>query len=74
MYDDPGDLVLARANAHMLAEESAGIAQAAGAQALLLTHFSPKIVDTSLAERAARQIFANSRAARDGMVVTLDYS
>ncbi len=74
MYDDPGDLVLARANAHMLAEESAGIAQAAGAHALLLTHFSPKIVDTSLAERAARQIFANSRAARDGMVVTLDYS
>ncbi|HCJ35256.1 MAG TPA: ribonuclease Z, partial [Ktedonobacter sp.] len=74
MYDDPGDLVLARANAHMLAEESAGIAQAAGAQALLLTHFSPKIVDTSLAERAARQIFANSRAARDGMVITLDYS
>ncbi|HCP74330.1 MAG TPA: ribonuclease Z, partial [Ktedonobacter sp.] len=54
--------------------ESAGIAQAAGAQALLLTHFSPKIVDTSLAERAARQIFANSRAARDGMVITLDYS
>ena len=74
MYDDPGDLVLARANSHMLAEESAGIAQAAGAQALLLTHFSPKIVDTSLAERAARQIFANSRAARDGMVITLDYS
>jgi ribonuclease Z len=74
MYDDPGDLVLARTNAHMLAAESAGIAQAAGAHALLLTHFSPKIVDTSLAERAARQIFANSRAARDGMVVTLDYS
>jgi ribonuclease Z len=74
MYDDPGDLLLARANAHMLAQESAGIAQEAGAHALLLTHFSPKIVDTSLAERAARQIFANSTAARDGMVVTLDYS
>lgn len=74
MYDDPADLLLARANAHMLATESAGIAHAAGAHALLLTHFSPKIVDTSLAERAARQIFANSRAARDGIVITLDYS
>jgi ribonuclease Z len=74
MYDDPEDLPLARAHAHMLAEESAGIAQSAGAHSLLLTHFSPKIVDTSIAERAARHIFANTRAAKDGMVITLDYT
>ncbi len=74
MYDDPADLPLARANAHMTAEESAGIARVAGAHALLLTHFSPKITDTSLAEKTARRIFANTRAARDGMVVTLDFS
>jgi ribonuclease Z len=74
MYDTPEDLPLARAHAHMLAEESAGIAQAAAAHALILTHFSPKIYDTSLAEKAARRIFANTRAARDGMIVTLDYS
>ena len=74
MYDDPGDLPLARANSHMLAEESASIAQEAGAHALILTHFSPKIVDTSQVERAARRVFANTRAARDGMIVTLDYS
>src|SRR5229473_6518854 len=73
MYDEPGDLLLAKSNAHMLAEESAAIASAARAHSLILTHFSPKIVDTSRAERAARQIFANTRAARDGMVVTLDY-
>ncbi len=73
MYDDPADLLLAQSNAHMLTEESAAIASAAGAHSLILTHFSPKIVDTSRAERAARQIFANTRAARDGMVVTLDY-
>src|ERR1051326_4393985 len=30
MYDDPADLPLARTNAHMLAEESASIARAAG--------------------------------------------
>jgi ribonuclease Z len=74
MYDAPEDLPLARAHAHMLAEESAGIAQTAAAHALILTHFSPKIYDTSLAEKAARRIFANTRAARDGMIVTLDYS
>lgn len=73
MYDDPADLPLAKANAHMLATESAGIAAAAGAHSLLLTHFSPKILDHSRAEKAAQAVFANSRAARDGMVVTLDY-
>jgi ribonuclease Z len=74
MYDTPEDLPLARTHAHMLAEEAAGIARAAAAHALILTHFSPKIYDTSLAEKAARRVFANTRAARDGMIVTLDYS
>jgi ribonuclease Z len=73
MYDDPEDLPLACAHAHMLAEEAAGIALAAGAHALILTHFSPKIHDTSYAEREARRTFANTRAAKDGMIVTLDY-
>ncbi len=73
MYDNAEDLPLAKAHAHMLAEEAAGIAQAAGAHALLLTHFSPKITDASGPERAARRVFANARAARDGMVVTLEY-
>lgn len=73
MYDNPEDLPQAKANAHMLATESAGIAQKAGAHQLVLTHFSPKITDTREAEKAARSVFANTRAARDGMVVTLAY-
>ncbi len=73
MYDDAEDLPLAKAYAHMLAEEAAGIAQEAGVHSLLLTHFSPKITDPSGPEKAARSVFANSRAARDGMVVTLEY-
>lgn len=73
MYDNAEDLPLAKAHAHMLAEEAAGIAQEAGAHALLLTHFSPKITDPSGPEKAARSVFAHSRAARDGMVVTLEY-
>ncbi len=74
MYDDPADLPLAHANAHMLAEESAGIARAAGVHELVLTHFSPKIYDPSGAEKAARRVFSNTRAARDGMVITLDFA
>lgn len=73
MYADQVDLPLARAHAHMISEESAGIAKAAGVQALILTHFSPKIHDPAHAENAARRIFPNTRAARDGLVVTLDF-
>ena len=73
MYDNTEDLPLAKAHAHMLAEEAAGMAQAAGARSLLLTHLSPKITDPSGPEKAARRVFANTRAARDGMVVTLEY-
>jgi ribonuclease Z len=73
MYDHADDLPLAKANGHMLAGEAAGIAQAAGAHSLLLTHFSPKITDPFGPEKAALSVFAHSRAARDGMVVTLEY-
>jgi ribonuclease Z len=73
MYDDVADLPLARSNAHMTAEESASIAHDAGAHALVLTHFSPKINNTSQAEKMARRVFANTRAAKDGMVITLTF-
>ena len=74
MYDNSEDIPLARAHGHMYAEESAGIAHDAAAHALVLTHFSPKINDPSQAEKVARRVFPNTRAARDGMVVTLDFS
>lgn len=73
MYDDPADFPLAKEHAHMLAAESAGIAADAGASALVLTHFSPKINDPTHAEKAARRVFPNTRAARDGMIITLEY-
>jgi ribonuclease Z len=74
MYDDPADLPLAREHHHMYAGESAQLAKDAHAQSLLLTHFSPKISDPSRAEQAARRVFPNTRAGRDGMVVTLNFS
>jgi ribonuclease Z len=73
MYDTVDDLPQALAHSHMWSEESAGIAQKAGAQQLILTHFSPKITDTSTAEKAARRVFANTRTARDGMVLSLAF-
>ncbi|GCE20060.1 ribonuclease Z [Dictyobacter kobayashii] len=74
MYDNPEDLPLAKSNSHMLATESAGIARAAGAHELVLTHFSPKIHDTRQAEKAARAVFERTRAAKEGMVISLDFS
>jgi ribonuclease Z len=74
MYDDPEDLPLARSNGHMLASESAEIARKAGARQLMLTHFSPKIWETSQAEKMAREIFPSARAAHDGTVITLAYN
>jgi len=73
MYDNPEDLPLAKAHAHMLAQEAAEIAQAASAHSLLLTHFSPKITDHSGPEKVAQRVFANARAARDGVIITLEY-
>jgi len=74
MYDDPEDLPLAQAHAHMLAEEAARLAQSAGAHALILTHFSPKITDVTIAEKIAQRVFTNTRSARDGMIVKLECS
>jgi ribonuclease Z len=74
MYENTEDLPLARANAHMIAEESAGIAKAAGAHSLILTHFSPRVNDPGQAEKRARTVFPQTRAARDGMVVSLDFA
>lgn len=74
MYDNKQDLPLAHAHAHMIAEESASIAREAKAHALILTHFSPKINDPTKAEKEAKKVFPQTRAARDGMVVTLEFA
>ncbi|HTI15090.1 MAG TPA: ribonuclease Z [Dictyobacter sp.] len=73
MYDDQADLPLAREHGHMVSTESAGIALDAHAQSLILTHFSPKVYDPGQAEKAARRVFKNTSAAKDGMIISLDY-
>jgi len=39
----------------------------------LLAHFSPKINNTSQAEKMPCRVFANTRAAKDDMVITLTF-
>ncbi len=74
MYDTVDDLPLAHTNKHMTSAESASIARDAQVHELLLTHFSPKVHDTRSAEKTARSVFSNTRASKDGMVVTLDFT
>ncbi|GCE48901.1 ribonuclease Z [Thermosporothrix hazakensis] len=74
MYDTIEDLPLAKANAHMVANEAAGLAKAAHARQLVLTHFSPKVQNTSQAEKLARSVFPNTRTGKDGMIITLNYT
>lgn len=59
---------------HATAREAAGIAQRAGVERLILTHFSARYTrDTGELEREARDVFPNVVAARDGMEVQVPF-
>jgi ribonuclease Z len=74
MYADESDFSLALKHKHMLARESASLALEAQAKSLILTHFSPKVVDTAIAEKAAQKVFPKTQAGYDGMITTLHFS
>jgi len=50
---------------HATAREAARVAQRAGAQRLLLSHFSARYEDTAVLEQEARTVFSNTTAARE---------
>jgi ribonuclease Z len=56
---------MAHKHHHMTAKEAAEIAKAAGAEQLILTHFSARYVYTRDFEKEAQKIFPNSYAAED---------
>lgn len=57
--------IMAYKHFHMTAQQAAQLAKDAGAEELILTHFSARYMNTRIFEEEARQIFPNSYAASD---------
>lgn len=57
---------LAQSSKHSTARQAATIASQAGAERLIIGHFSSRFRDISLFENEARQVFENTIAVRDG--------
>ena len=73
MYGEEEKRPLALKNHHMLFSEAAEIARRAGADTLVLTHFSTSLEDPEPFLPAARALFDKTCAARDGMIITMQY-
>ena len=68
------DAARATETGHSTAREAAQVALAAGAQKLVLTHFSARYSrDTSDLEREAKMVFPSIVMARDGMEIEVPY-
>ncbi len=59
------DKDLAKKHFHLTASQAAEIAQEAGAEELILTHFSARYTEPAVFEEEARKIFPNTFAAED---------
>ena len=59
------DADLAKKHFHLTAKDAATIAKEAGAEQLILTHFSARYVSSKLFEEEARRVFPNTFAAED---------
>lgn len=62
---EAGMRVEAHRKGHSTVADAAGIAKAAGVRQLIITHLSPRYMDTSPLLAEAREIFPNTRIARD---------
>jgi ribonuclease Z len=56
---------LAEQNCHLTAKEAAYIAKEAGAEQLILTHYSARYLDHMEFQKEAQEIFPNAKAAKD---------
>jgi ribonuclease Z len=58
---------------HSTCVEAAGLAKKAGAQKLVLTHFSARYTSSASLVKEARKVFPNTLAASDGLSLEVDY-
>lgn len=72
-YGDGADEELALARGHMTFAHAARLAKEAGAERLVLTHFSQKMKDPADFLPNAEEIFPGAAAAADGMKLTLNF-
>ncbi len=72
-YGEPADGPKAVERGHMTFAEAAGLARAAGARALWLTHFSPALPDPSAFLSEATAIFPETTIGATGLTTTLTF-
>jgi ribonuclease Z len=73
-YGDDEDQPRAIERKHMTFSEAARLAQCANVQQLLLTHFSPAVVDPNAYLEQATRIFQNTTVGRDHYTLSLKFS
>lgn len=74
MYGSDDDQARAVERKHMTFREMAALAKQAGAKKLVLTHFSPSVVDPELFGSNARDVFAESVVGHDHLVESLHFA
>jgi ribonuclease Z len=73
-YTDDADQPRAVERRHMTFREAAELALGAGAGQLLLTHFSPAVVDPWAHAPNVREVFANTTVGRDHLTLSLRFA
>jgi ribonuclease Z len=72
-YGDPELRERARSRGHMVFDEAATIAREAHAKRLILTHFSPSMMDPENYLRFAQDVFPNSEIGEQHETITLSF-
>ena len=73
MYGEPEKRAKAREYKHMTFYEAADLAKKACVEQMWLTHYSPSLIRPEEFMKDVKAIFANSKAAKDGMSIELKF-
>ena len=73
MYGEKDKSAKAREHKHMTFYEAAALAREASPRQMWLTHYSPSLTRPEEYMDEVRKIFPNSKAAKDGYTIELDF-